>query len=106
MLNNLCCLLQKPIEVVSSGDKPVLNKAERKSTELQGGHGLIINRTGPMTDDELCVNSIRFLAVDGVNKANSGHPGAPMGQAPIAHVLWNEVMKYNQSWSKVRLSEE
>eukprot|EP01023_Acetabularia_acetabulum_P011486 TRINITY_DN1529_c0_g1_i3.p1 TRINITY_DN1529_c0_g1~~TRINITY_DN1529_c0_g1_i3.p1 ORF type:complete len:737 (-),score=195.55 TRINITY_DN1529_c0_g1_i3:200-2323(-) len=42
-----------------------------------------------------CINSIRFLAIDAVNKANSGHPGCPMGAAPMAYVLWNEIMKYN-----------
>eukprot|EP01025_Chloroclados_australasicus_P030757 TRINITY_DN3093_c0_g1_i1.p1 TRINITY_DN3093_c0_g1~~TRINITY_DN3093_c0_g1_i1.p1 ORF type:complete len:736 (-),score=69.87 TRINITY_DN3093_c0_g1_i1:361-2517(-) len=42
-----------------------------------------------------CINSIRFLAIDAVNKAKSGHPGCPMGAAPMAYVLWNEVMKYN-----------
>lgn len=49
---------------------------------------------GTSTDTE-CVNAIRFLAVDAVNKANSGHPGAPMGQAPIGYVLYAEAMKYN-----------
>ncbi|CAK0819794.1 unnamed protein product [Prorocentrum cordatum] len=42
-----------------------------------------------------CVNAIRFLAVDGVNKSNSGHPGAPMGQAPIGYVLFAEEMNFN-----------
>lgn len=42
-----------------------------------------------------CVNAIRFLAIDGVNKAKSGHPGMPMGCAPMGYVLWNEAMKYN-----------
>lgn len=42
-----------------------------------------------------CVNAIRFLAIDGVNKAKSGHPGMPMGCAPMGYVLWNEVMRYN-----------
>ena len=37
--------------------------------------------------DNLCVNTIRFLAVDTVQKANSGHPGAPMGAAPMAYAL-------------------
>jgi transketolase len=84
----------EPIEIVSGPAKA--KKSARPSTKLHGEKaGLVINRTGDMTLDQLCVNSIRFLAVDGVNKANSGHPGAPMGQAPIAHVLWNEVMKYN-----------
>jgi len=42
-----------------------------------------------------CINAIRFLAVDAVNKANSGHPGAPMGQAPIGYLLMTEEMNYN-----------
>ncbi|RRT58522.1 hypothetical protein B296_00029814 [Ensete ventricosum] len=41
------------------------------------------------------VNTIRFLAIDAVEKANSGHPGLPMGCAPMGHVLYDEVMKYN-----------
>lgn len=45
--------------------------------------------------DDKCVNAIRFLAIDGVNKANSGHPGAPMGLAPISYLLWTEIMKFN-----------
>jgi len=50
--------------------------------------------------DELvnkCINAIRFLAIDGVNKANSGHPGLPMGCAPMAFVLYNEVMRMSPS---------
>ncbi|MCG6972943.1 MAG: transketolase [Desulfobacterales bacterium] len=45
--------------------------------------------------DELCVNTIRGLSMDAVQKANSGHPGAPMGLAPAAYVLWTRVMKHN-----------
>jgi transketolase len=45
--------------------------------------------------DELCINSIRFLAIDAVEKANSGHPGLPMGAAPMAYVLWNRMMRFN-----------
>ena len=45
--------------------------------------------------DELCINTIRFLAVDTVQKANSGHPGAPMGAAPMAYVLWGRFLKHN-----------
>lgn len=44
---------------------------------------------------EKCVNSIRFLAIDGVNKANSGHPGCPMGAAPMSYVVWSEEMRFN-----------
>ncbi|WGV24629.1 transketolase [Halotia branconii] len=45
--------------------------------------------------EELCINSIRFLAVDAVEKAKSGHPGLPMGAAPMAFVLWDRFMRYN-----------
>jgi len=47
-----------------------------------------------MTDQE-CITTIRCLAMDMVQKANSGHPGAPMGMAPMAHVLWTKFMNYN-----------
>jgi transketolase len=45
--------------------------------------------------DELCVNAIRMLSVDAVEKAKSGHPGAPMGLAPVAFVLWTRFLKHN-----------
>ncbi|KAI9841655.1 MAG: Transketolase [Thelocarpon superellum] len=45
--------------------------------------------------DELAINTIRLLAVDATIKANSGHPGAPMGMAPVAHVLFNKFMSFN-----------
>ncbi len=44
---------------------------------------------------ELCVNAIRFLAIDAVEKAKSGHPGLPMGAAPMAFVLWDQFLKFN-----------
>ena len=49
----------------------------------------------PEKIDELCVNTIRMLSVDAVEKAKSGHPGAPMGLAPVAFVLWTRFLKYN-----------
>ncbi|MBE9239794.1 transketolase [Synechocystis salina] len=45
--------------------------------------------------DELSINAIRFLAIDAIEKAKSGHPGLPMGAAPMAFTLWNKFMKYN-----------
>jgi transketolase len=45
--------------------------------------------------DTLCINTIRFLSVDAVQKANSGHPGLPMGAAPMACVLWTRFLKHN-----------
>jgi transketolase len=49
----------------------------------------------PASVDTLCVNSIRFLAVDAINKSNSGHPGLPMGCAPMAYTLWDKFLKHN-----------
>ena len=45
--------------------------------------------------DQLCINTIRTLAMDAVQKANSGHPGTPMGLAPVAYTLWQEVLRYD-----------
>jgi transketolase len=45
--------------------------------------------------DQLAINTIRFLSVDAVEKANSGHPGLPMGAAPTAYVLWTRFLKHN-----------
>ncbi len=45
--------------------------------------------------DELCVNTIRMLSVDGVQNANSGHPGMPMGAASMAYVLWSRFLSHN-----------
>jgi len=45
--------------------------------------------------DELCVNTIRTLSIDAVQKANSGHPGAPMGAGLMAYVLWDRILKHN-----------
>ncbi len=45
--------------------------------------------------EEFGINTVRILAVDAVQKANSGHPGTPMGIAPIGHILWTRFMNYN-----------
>lgn len=45
--------------------------------------------------DQLSVNTIRFLSVDAVQKANSGHPGLPLGAAPMAYVLWTRFLRFN-----------
>ena len=53
-----------------------------------------------MTDaklDELCINTIRTLSIDAVQKANSGHPGLPMGAAAAAYVLWTRFLRHNPS---------
>ena len=45
--------------------------------------------------DTLCINTIRTLAIDAVQQANSGHPGAPMGLAPVAYCLWQQYLRYD-----------
>lgn len=55
-------------------------------------------QTNPSTQPDLnllSINTIRFLAVDAVQRANSGHPGLPMGAAPMAYVLWTRFLKHN-----------
>ena len=48
-----------------------------------------------MNIEEKCINTLRFLSIDQVNKAASGHPGAPMGAAVIAYVLFKNIMNHN-----------
>ena len=45
--------------------------------------------------DQSCIDTLRFLSVDAVQKANSGHPGLPLGAAPMAYVLWTRFLKHN-----------
>src|SRR5258708_2655773 len=48
-----------------------------------------------MSLEQLCINTIRVLSAEGVQKANSGHPGLPMGAAPMAYILWTRHLKHN-----------
>ena len=56
---------------------------------------IVNERTVFMNIDELCINTIRMLSVDMVEEASSGHPGMPMGAAPMAYVLWTRFLKHN-----------
>ncbi len=62
--------------------------------------------SGASALDQLCINTIRFLSIDAVQKANSGHPGLPMGAAPMAYVLWTRFLNHNpanpQWWNRDR----
>ena len=66
------------------------------------GSGRIGDNTAPLSHRSVnmptrreLANAIRALSMDAVQKANSGHPGAPMGMADIAEVLWRDVLKFN-----------
>ena len=50
--------------------------------------------------EQLSVNAIRTLSIDAIEKANSGHPGLPMGAAPMAYALWTDFMNHNPKNSK------
>ncbi len=76
------------------------NSAHRTSVRIDHTLSLLHIKTRIMAVatqslEELCINSIRFLAIDAVEKAKSGHPGLPMGAAPMAFVLWDRFMRFN-----------
>jgi transketolase len=52
-------------------------------------------QTAPADIDQLCINTIRTLAMDAVQKANSGHPGTPMAMAPVAYCLWQQFLRFD-----------
>lgn len=61
-----------------------------------------VDKKPRLGEEELCINTIRMLSADQPTAGNSGHPGAPMGCAPMAHVLFGKTMKFNPknpSWS-------
>lgn len=45
--------------------------------------------------DQLCVNTIRVVSIEAVQRANSGHPGLPLGAAPMTYTLWDRYLKHN-----------
>ncbi|RVA03563.1 transketolase, partial [Mesorhizobium sp. M7A.F.Ca.US.002.01.1.1] len=45
--------------------------------------------------DQLCINTLRMLSIDAVQKANSGHPGTPLDAAPVAYCLWQHFLRYD-----------
>ena len=48
-----------------------------------------------MDNRQLAINTIKVLSAEAIQKANSGHPGLPLGAAPMAFTLWNDVLKHN-----------
>jgi len=52
------------------------------------------------SDDDRRINTIRFLSVDMVEKAKSGHPGLPLGAAPMAYVLWDRFLRHDPKNAK------
>jgi transketolase len=54
-----------------------------------------MDKTDSMSIEDLTIATIRTLAIDAVQKANSGHPGAPMGLAPLAYLMWRRILRFN-----------
>lgn len=81
----------------SGTDQPLSTLPQKRQHGIMSP-GLVAKKvkTLPLSlEEERCINYIRVLGADVVQQANSGHPGAAMGCAPIAHVLWKNVMSYN-----------
>src|SRR5947208_3023933 len=53
-----------------------------------------LNPVSASSLDDLCIGTLRFLCVDAIQKANSGHPGLPLDAAPMAYVLWTRFLKH------------
>lgn len=67
----------------------------RAGGTMRGSNSVASSRSPPMTDRRQLANAIRALSMDAVQRANSGHPGMPMGMADIAEVLYNDHLKHN-----------
>ncbi|KAF3495678.1 hypothetical protein DY000_02056756 [Brassica cretica] len=95
--------LPSPFSRASASSSRRRNNAASSTTKLRTLRPLAVRAAAvdtlePTTDASIVdksVNTIRFLAIDAVEKAKSGHPGLPMGCAPMAHILYDEVMRYN-----------
>ncbi|SCC94595.1 Transketolase [Thiomonas sp. X19] len=62
----------------------------------QGEHGAEVNdASGAAQLDQRCINTLRTLSIDAVQKANSGHPGTPLDAAPVAYCLWQRFLRYD-----------
>ncbi|KAL0339264.1 UNVERIFIED_CONTAM: Transketolase, chloroplastic [Sesamum angustifolium] len=82
----------------STSSSAVIRRRGPTTTRLPIRASAAVETLEKTTEAELVeksVNTIRFLAIDAVEKANSGHPGLPMGCAPMGHILYDEVMRYN-----------
>ena len=72
---------------------PISNSAVKTADRLRkGGH---LTAPGERSIDDLCINTIRTLSMDAVQKADSGHPGTPMALAPVIYTLWQHFLRFD-----------
>ena len=77
------------------------SKASAKRSVVRAAAGTVAAPAGAKTETiNDCINTVRFLAIDAINKSNSGHPGLPMGCAPMGYVIFREAMTHNQKNAK------
>ncbi len=77
--------------------KPTATESPRETRGGDGVPGRSRHPSGDAALDTLCINTIRTLSMDAVEKASSGHPGLPMGAAVMAYTLWTRYLKHNPS---------
>ena len=76
-------------------------KASAKRSVVRAAAGTVAAPAGAKTETiNDCINTVRFLAIDAINKSNSGHPGLPMGCAPMGYVIFREAMTHNPKNTK------
>jgi len=92
----------RPLEVISvskavCGHRVRLSAPRRRRAVVRAQDTAVADKVTPVDNKTAldCINTVRFLSIDGVNKANSGHPGLPMGAAPMGFVLYNEYLRHN-----------
>ena len=69
--------------------------ADPKSPTIRNAEGPVTETDHSRAIDQLCINTIRTLAMDAVQRANSGHPGTPMALAPVAYTLWQRFLRFD-----------
>ena len=84
--------MSSQVDVNVQGKEQVTAERLKANTGVQPQRG---GSAGQQELEHLCINTIRTLAMDAVQKANSGHPGTPMALAPLAFVLWDRYLRFN-----------
>src|SRR6187402_1514431 len=84
--------LRRPEMVPDEGPKPAVADFRHHWTPPEWSHDMI---QAQQDIDQLCINTIRTLAMDAVQQAHSGHPGAPMALAPVVYCLWQRFLRFD-----------
>src|SRR3977135_2652336 len=88
--------IRKGLSASSESTKNYLPKPRPQNQDGEMSAPVQQENITPTPDlDQLCINTIRTLSLDAVQKAESGHPGLPLGAAPMAYVLWTRFLRHN-----------